>query len=218
MCCANSCNFSLSLTLNHRAIWRGYKEIQEAAGWVALIFAGSGLYRFCKYRVSFSNQSMKLLRSMQQRFELAADTIHPNWRQMLTIIGENSQPKYHGHPHDWVVSRDDDPVPLRETYLQWNPDFSFEHLQQSVVDHTKWYETDPRVTSTTPFEQFLCETCGKVQAETADNRCHCFPDLFGSGRRRFCPVQVFRTDNGRNNGLISCCVSPGSTLNIKFIA
>lgn len=211
-------SFAFLLTSNLRAIWRGYKEIQEAAGWVALIFAGSGLYRFCKYRVSFSDQSMKLLRSMQQRFELAADTIHPNWRQMLTIIGENSQPKYHGHPHDWVVSRDDDPIPLRETYLQWNPDFSFQHLQQSVVDHTKWYETDPRVVSAAPFEQFLCETCGKVQAETADNQCHCFPDLFGSGRRRFCPVQVFRTDNGRNNGLTSCCVSPSPTLNIKIIA
>lgn len=160
---------------------------------------------------------MKLLRSMQQRFEVAADTIHPNWRQMLTVIGENSQPKYFGHHHDWVVSKDEDPIPLRETYLQWNPDFSFEHLQQSVVDHTKWYETDPRVVSTNPFDPFLCENCGKVQAETADNQCHCFPDLFGSGRRQFCPVQVFRTDNGRNNGLISCCVSATPIFSSKVI-
>lgn len=149
---------------------------------------------------------MKLLRSMQQRFEVAADTIHPNWRQMLSIIGENSQRKYHGHPHDWVVSRDGAPIPLQETYLQWNPDFTFEHLQQSVVDETKWDESDPRVVSGPSSEQIHCETCGKIQAETADNQCHCFPDLFGSGRRRSCPVQVFQTENGRNNGLISCCV------------
>jgi hypothetical protein len=35
-----------------RAIWKGYREIKDAAGkdaagWAALVFAGFGIYRFC---------------------------------------------------------------------------------------------------------------------------------------------------------------------------
>lgn len=30
---------------NKMAIWRGYKEVKDAAGWVALVFAGMGIYR-----------------------------------------------------------------------------------------------------------------------------------------------------------------------------
>lgn len=193
-----------------RAVWRGYSEIKEAAGWVALVFAGMGLYRFCKYRLGFTEQNMKTLRSMRQRFEVAADTIHPKWRQMLSVIGEHSEPVYTGHPHDWVVSRDHDPIPLASTYLQWYPNFSFEHLEESIIDDTKWYQTDPRemlMTAPNTDRQFTCDRCGKVQSDSAGNQCYCFSDLFGSSRRRYCPVQVFRTNNGRNNGLLACCVS-----------
>jgi hypothetical protein len=33
---------------NKMGIWRGYHDIQRTAGWAALVFAGMGLYRFCK--------------------------------------------------------------------------------------------------------------------------------------------------------------------------
>jgi hypothetical protein len=169
-----------------------------------------GLYRFCKYRMSFTAQSMKVLQSMRPRIEVAADTIHPNWRQMLSIIGEDVQPIYHGHPHDWVIVRDQDPVPLASTYLQWDPDFSFEHLDGSVIDQTTWGQIDPReVVMATSNKNgcSICEKCDQIQSDTAENKCRCFPDLFGSSRRKHCPVQVFQTENGRNNGLMACLVS-----------
>lgn len=175
-----------------------------------------GLYRFCKYRTGFTDQSMKRLQNMRQRFEVAADTIHPHWRQMLSIIGINSEPVYRGHPHDWVVSRDRDPVPLASTYLERIPDFSFQHLETAVIDEAIWGPTDPREVKTTATNargQYICEQCGNAQCEGMSSECRCFPDLFGSGRRIHCPVQVFQTSNGRNNGLISCCVS---TLAFQF--
>lgn len=55
---------------NKMAIWRGYHDIKEAGGWAALIFAGMGLYRFCKYRVSFTEDTFQTLRSLRHRFEV----------------------------------------------------------------------------------------------------------------------------------------------------
>lgn len=168
-----------------------------------------GLYRFCKYRVSFTEQSMKTLQSMRQKIEVAADTIHPHWRQILSIIGMKSEPVYRGHPHDWVVSQDHDPILLNTTYLQWTPDFSFEHLDASVIDQAAWSQNDPRnvrMAAVTADGHFICQRCDKVQSVGTENQCSCFPNLFGNTRRRYCPVQIFRTNNGRNNGLMACCV------------
>ena len=58
-----------------RAIWRGYKEIKDHGGWVCLVFAGMGIYRFCKYRIGFDPESMAILRRTRARFEVAADTL-----------------------------------------------------------------------------------------------------------------------------------------------
>ena len=69
------------------AIWRGYKEVKEAAGWASLVFAGMGIYRFCKYRVGFDKDAMRRLRNLRKRLEVAADTLHPHWRQLLAIVG-----------------------------------------------------------------------------------------------------------------------------------
>ncbi|KAL1632612.1 hypothetical protein SLS56_003511 [Neofusicoccum ribis] len=76
---------------NKMAIWRGYYEIKEAAGWVALVFAGMGIYRFCKYRISFDKEAMQRLASLRPRLEVAADTLQPQWRQLLSFIGEPSE-------------------------------------------------------------------------------------------------------------------------------
>lgn len=68
-----------SLDLLHRAVWRGYREIKDAGGWVTLAFAGAGLYRYCKYRMGFDQRSVLHLRRLRKRFELAANTLHPEW-------------------------------------------------------------------------------------------------------------------------------------------
>ncbi|KAF2267809.1 SET domain-containing protein [Lojkania enalia] len=195
---------------NKMAIWRGYKEVKDAAGWAALVFAGMGIYRFCKYRVGFDKDAMRRLRSLRPRLEVAADTLHPHWRQLLSIVGEQSVIRYKGHPHDWVIFEDgSDPVSLCSTYTQYDPYFTFEHLEESVIDERAWGCDDPRWvphsnalarTSNT----FICAACGEKQSDDPKlNSCYCFPRLFGCVKRSPPPVQVFRTSDGRNNGLLA---------------
>ncbi|EWG35860.1 hypothetical protein FVEG_00061 [Fusarium verticillioides 7600] len=192
---------------NKMAIWRGYKEIKDVLGWVALAFSGMGLYRLCKYRIDFDKDKFGRARALRGRMEVAADTLHRNWRQLLAIVGEPTERRFTGHPHDWVVSQDgSDPISLRSTYLQYDSNFSFEHVDECVVDTTWWGADDPRwmpptsrVSSTTNGNN--CVLCDQVQSDDAVlNSCKCFPSLFG-GPRLPPAVQVFRTSNGRNNGL-----------------
>ncbi|KAH7374635.1 SET domain-containing protein [Plectosphaerella cucumerina] len=201
---------------NKMAIWRGYKEIKDAGGWAALVFAGMGLYRFCKYRVGFTPEAMARLRALRPRIEVAADTLHPTWRQLLVIVGESPQRRFCGHPHDWVVRQDgSDPVPLRSTYLEHDPFFSFEHLEGgSVIDADAWGpDDDPRwVPPPNPAAcvtgAHICHSCGQEQSEDPKaNSCYCFPTFPGIGARmrNSVPVQVFRTTDGRNNGLVALC-------------
>ncbi|EAQ90350.1 hypothetical protein CHGG_02285 [Chaetomium globosum CBS 148.51] len=206
---------------NRMRIWSGYKEIKDAGGWAALVFAGMGIYRFCKYRVGFDADSMQTLQTLRPRLEVAADTLHPNWRRLLAVVGEPTERRFTGHPHDWVVfpcgAAVSDPIPLRSTYLGRDPLFSFEHLDESIVDVHAWGGDDPRyvpplppttTTTTTaatyprPTSTYTCRTCHQVQSDDPKlNNCFCFPSLFGSGPRAASPVQIFRTSNGRNNGL-----------------
>ncbi|THV69189.1 SET domain-containing protein [Aureobasidium pullulans] len=192
---------------NKMAIWRGYKEIKDHGGWVCLVFAGMGIYRFCKYRIGFDPESMAILRRTRTRFEVAADTLHPHWRDMLTIVGDTSSRVYNGHPHDWVVSDHDDPVPLKQTYLQYDPQFSFTHLDSSVVDPYAFGANDPRQVAVQSHQAaHVCNVCGEKQSEdVTESTCRCFPNLFGSDQLPVAPVQIFRTKNGRNNGLLACC-------------
>jgi SET domain len=185
-------------------VWRGYREIKDAAGWSALVFAGHGIYRFCKYRLGFDHEALRKLRSIRARAEVAADTLQPQWRQLLCIVGAPTQLLWHGHPHEWVVSKRKDPIPLAMTYRQWDPNFSFKHLEECIIDEEKWGRLDPRRFSDCP--PYFCTLCSKAQSMTAEsNECECFPALFSPNPRMPCPVQVFQTDNGRNNGLIACC-------------
>ncbi|KAK4152169.1 histone-lysine N-methyltransferase [Chaetomidium leptoderma] len=198
---------------NRMRIWAGYNEIKDAGGWVALVFAGNGIYRLCKYRVGFDAESMQTLRALRPRIEVAADTLHPTWRQLLVVVGESPEPRFTGHPHDWVVSPcGSDPVPLRSTYLSRDPLFSFQHLDESILDASVWGDDDPRwvppppagATACPKKTAFTCHSCGQAQSEfPKQNACYCFPPLFGAQKRAAvqAPVQVFRTSNGRNNGL-----------------
>lgn len=128
---------------------------------------------------------------------------------MLAIVGDPSARVYTGHPHDWVVSDQDDPVPLKQTYLQYDPQFSFTHLDSSIVDPYAFGANDPRQVAVIPQQSaFVCSVCGERQSEIAtESTCRCFPNLFGSDHLPMAPVQIFRTKNGRNNGLMACCVS-----------
>lgn len=65
---------------NKTAIWRGYKEVKDAAGYAALVFSGMGIYRFCKYRVGFDKDAMRRLKNLKNRLEVAADTLHSTLR------------------------------------------------------------------------------------------------------------------------------------------
>jgi ATP-dependent RNA helicase DDX49/DBP8 len=195
---------------NKMAIWRGYKEVKDAAGWAALVFAGMGIYRFCKYRVGFDKDAMRRLRNLRKRLEVAADTLHPHWRELLAIVGESPTLQYPGHPHEWVVSGDGtDPIPLRQTYLDQNRYFAFEHIDESIVDESVWGCEDPRWmpqpnSIARVNGQYICASCGEQQSDDPKaNACFCFPSLFGCVKRKPPPVQVFRTPDGKNNGLLA---------------
>jgi len=174
---------------------------------VVLVFAGNGIYRFCKYRNCFTDDMRQDLRQLQSRLEVAADTLHPHWRQILTVVGKSTEAVYDGHPHDWVVADRGDPLPLARTYLQWDPNFAFEHLDNSVVDADVWGNCDPRTTTNATCDHHICTNCHELQSSTIeDNACRCFPNLYG-GKLTTSPTQVFRTADGRNNGLMTCLVS-----------
>jgi ATP-dependent RNA helicase DDX49/DBP8 len=195
---------------NKMAIWRGYKDVKDAAGWAALVFAGMGIYRFCKYRVGFDKEAMRRLRNLRSKLEVAADTLHPHWRQLLAIVGESAVPLYPGHPHEWVVYEDGtEPVPLRQTYQHDDPFFSFEHIDESIVDDSVWGCDDPRwmpqeTTIARAHGEYSCTLCNERQSdEPKSNSCFCFPSLFGCVKRKPPPVQVYRTADGKNNGLMA---------------
>ena len=193
---------------NKMAIWRGYHDIQAAGGWAALVFAGTGLYRFCKYRVSFTDETFDTLRVLRHRFEVAADTIHPRWRILLGIVGAPTQPKYQGHPHDWVVNGPaNEAIPLPQTYHQWDENFSYTHLEESTVDAEAWGDYDPRtmIPEADPVA-YNCQYCNERQSnDLTQNGCVCYPNLYGSPKASLVALQVFGTPNGKNNGLLACC-------------
>ncbi|KAM3157100.1 SET domain-containing protein [Botrytis cinerea] len=188
---------------NRLAIWRGYKEIKDAGGWACLAFAGSGIYRFCKYRVGFEKNLVTRLERLQSSLEVAADTIHPEWRKLLKFIGIESQLAYTGHPHDWVVCDAAKPVTLKSTYTEWDPDFEFSHVEESITDEAAWGVEDPRTVEVASTA--CCHDCGYLQSnDTSINNCRCFPEVYGCCKT-VPPVQVFRTPLGMNNGIIARC-------------
>ncbi|KAM0695189.1 hypothetical protein Q7P36_005545 [Cladosporium allicinum] len=192
---------------NKMGVWRGYHDIQKAGGWAALVFAGMGLYRFCKYRVSFNEESFQSFRALKHRFEVAADTLHPRWRQLLGIVGASTERKYTGHPHDYVIgASNNEAIPLATTYHQWDKDFSYTHLDTCQIDEEAWGLYDPRVVQAAPTQDsHICQICHERQSDDPpQNNCNCFPNLYPQTGPHIAPVQVYRTPNGRNNGLIAC--------------
>ncbi|KAK0284838.1 hypothetical protein LTR35_005752 [Friedmanniomyces endolithicus] len=205
---------------NKMGVWRGYHDIALSGGWAALVFAGMGLYRFCKYRSSFTAGTFDTLKARKHRFEVAADTLHPRWRHLLGIIGRPTERKYTGHPHDWVVAGPgDEALPLPKTYHQWDKDFSYTHLDEANIDADFWGASDPRTVSSPSSDgAYTCDTCGEHQSDDPTaNYCSCFPNLYGSVKAVPAPVQIFRTPNGKNNGLIACCTVESGAAIGEFI-
>lgn len=192
---------------NKMAVWRSYKDVKDAAGWPALVFSGMGLYRLCKYRIGLNQKGLDTLRRLRLRLEVVADTLHPQWRQLLVFIGQGTRCKFTGHPHDWVVQLDgSDPVPLASTYREPGYFSGYKHLEESVVDTLAWNGDDPRYVPPTNVAAPLanCHACGQTQSDDPEqNQCFCFPLLFGCGLRQPASVQVFQTRDGRNNGLMA---------------
>ncbi|KAL8980993.1 MAG: hypothetical protein Q9177_005714 [Variospora cf. flavescens] len=174
------------------------RPCDHAGGWVTLAFAGAGLYRYCKYRIGFDQRSMSQLRRLRKRFEVAAGTLHPEWHKLLSVIGVSPDHEYHGHPSDWVVQDDGDPIPLAATYQHQPGPFIYRQITESIIDQDAWGETDPRrISHRSPY---TCVVCGCIQSDDPSmNQCTCFPDLYGD-KTRPRAVQVFRTKDGRNNG------------------
>lgn len=216
---------------NKMGIWRGYHDIKKAGGWAALVFAGMGLYRFCKYRVSFTEETFETLKALRHRFEVAADTLHPRWRVLLGIIGHSTARKYSGHPHDWVVNGpNNEAIPLyvllsrtinanapstnivfvrysAETYHKWDRNFSYHHIEASIIDVEAWGPYDPRTVAADDDPTTLkCQNCNEQQSDDPTrNGCKCYPSLYGTAKPGAVPAQIFRTSDVKNNGLMACC-------------
>ncbi|PYI09260.1 SET domain protein [Aspergillus sclerotiicarbonarius CBS 121057] len=190
---------------NRMAIWRGYKEIKDAGGWVSLIFASTGIYRFCKYRTGFGDGLSTLLRNIRCSLEVAADTLHPGWRDLLQVVKQDTSNVYHGHPHEWVTVLDSAAVPLASTYehLQLPGGFQYRFVDECVLDAAVFGTEDPR--RVPEIDPDMCPVCKERQSDEIEkSQCLCFPALFG-GVRNPVPVQLFRTATGKNNGVIARC-------------
>lgn len=101
---------------------------------------------------------MHRLSKLRTSIEVAADTLHPAWRQLLAAVGHSTERKYSGHPYDWVVRADNAAAPLASTYQQWDPDFSFQHLEECMMIGTCWPGRDPRRVHTRDI--YICSECG----------------------------------------------------------
>ncbi|KAL4979520.1 hypothetical protein BDW66DRAFT_168598 [Aspergillus desertorum] len=192
---------------NRMAIWRGYKEIKDYGGWAALVFASAGVYRFCKYRNEFGEGLFSRLRHIRSSLEVAADTLHPGWRDLLKVIQQDTPAVYHGHPHEWVTTStaEGPTLPLASTYGHLNLPcgFQYEFIDECVLDQTAFGDTDPR--KVPGLDEDTCPVCHERQSDDIrENQCMCFPALFG-GIRGPEPIQIFRTTNGKNNGVVARC-------------
>ncbi|KAI2704637.1 hypothetical protein CBS147354_9631 [Penicillium roqueforti] len=202
---------------NRMAIWRGYKEIKDSGGWASLIFAGSGIYRVCKYRIGFDNGLLSQLRHIASSLEVAADTLHPGWRDLLRVVSQNGSCRYAGHPHEWVTVDTGPALPLKSTYshLKLPNGFDYQFVDDCVIDHNVFGGDDPR--RGLEIDPDICQLCKEQQTDDViSNRCSCFPALFG-GVRYSLPVQVYHTASGKNNGVIARCEFERGTAIAEFV-
>ncbi|KAI0544491.1 hypothetical protein F4679DRAFT_576793 [Xylaria curta] len=138
------------------------KELRNKMA-AAPVFAGIGIYLIYKYRIRFDNESMQRLCNLRPALEVAADTMNPTWRRLLSVISKPSE----------TVSP---PIPVRKMYLQWDPHFNYRHIDESMPS------SEAPLTRVSSL--FVCEMCSNEQSDD---------------------LKVFRTPDGRNNGLMALC-------------
>lgn len=181
-----------------------------------MIFASAGVYRFCKYRTGFGEGFSTRLRHIRSSLEVAADTLHPDWRDLLQVIGQQETRQYHGHPHEWVTVTGRPAVPLSSTYehLQLPNGFHFRFIDECVLDTAAFGTEDPR--RVPEIDPDVCLVCKERQSDEIEkNHCSCFSTLFG-GVRNPVPVQLFHTTSGKNNGVIARSVSSAILTQIRL--
>lgn len=94
-------------------------------------------------------------------------------------------------------------VPLASTYahLDLPNGFQYRFIDECVIDTAVFGTDDPRLVA--GLDPETCPVCQQRQSDEIEkNQCSCFPTLFG-GIRGPVPVQLFRTINGKNNGVVA---------------
>lgn len=137
---------------------------------------------------------------------MAADTLHPGWRDLLRVVSQDGPCRYYGHPHEWVTVDTGPALPLSTTYahLPLPSGFDYRFIDDCVIDQNVFGTEDPR--RILGIDPEVCQICKEHQSDSViSNHCNCFPALFG-GIRYPHPVQLFSTASGKNNGVIARCV------------
>lgn len=137
---------------------------------------------------------------------MAADTLHPGWRDILRVVSQSGPCRYSGHPHEWVTVDTGPAWPLSTTYAHLLlPDgFNYRFIHDCVIDQNVFGTTDPR--RIPGVDPGVCQICKEKQSDDViSNHCTCFLVLFG-GIRYPPPIQLYSTGSGKNNGVIARCV------------
>ncbi|KAJ5111404.1 SET domain-containing protein [Penicillium argentinense] len=166
---------------------------------------GLGLSDLCRGRIGFDNGLTTRLRHLAPSLEVAADTLHPGWRDLLRVVDQSGPRRYTGHPHEWVTVDTGPALPLQDTYshLPLPNGFAYQFVEDCVIDQDVFGSEDPR--RDPGLDPDLCQICKEKQSDNAtSNCCSCFPNIFGCVR---CPspVQIFHTATGKNNGVVARC-------------
>ena len=69
-----------------RAIWKGFRENKDDAGWASPVFVGFYVYGFRKYRVGFDDVAVSKLSNLEPRFNVVADILLSQWRELLKVF------------------------------------------------------------------------------------------------------------------------------------
>lgn len=149
---------------------------------------------------------MSRLRHIASSLEVAADTLHPGWRDLLRVVSQNGSCRYSGHPHEWVTLDTGPALPLKTTYrhLTLPNGFNYKFVNDCVIDPSVFGGDDPRRGQ--EIDPDICRLCKEQQTDDViSNHCSCFSALFG-GVRYLPPVQLYNTASGKNNGVIARCV------------
>lgn len=118
------------------------------------------------------------LHQLRHSLEVAADTLHPDLRKLLAIVGQESSTQYLGHPHEWVTTSGQSARRLTSTYDHQPGRLNYQFIDEYVIDQIVFGMDDPR--RMPQADPHSCPICQQQQFNVVHwNRCNCFPALFG---------------------------------------